>query len=226
MTETEHDTYRKGGAVAGLARHVEQLEKRIDLLRRQVATTADAEDLARLAETVMELEKLIVASNGTPTTVPTWLGLSREADAAESLLSDLVTWLDRIYLRYLDGARGLPECWLWHPDIVEELTWLMGAWHEAYGADGSARAAGDWNDRLRPGVVRRVRETYAPSCSLENHRPENAVPFRPVPFAQTADQIVTWWTTARDQIGPTPTDEQLAEAAEAARRARRGGNNA
>jgi hypothetical protein len=33
--------------------------------------------------------------------------------------------LHTIFLRYPDGAGALPECWLYHPDVVEELTWLL-----------------------------------------------------------------------------------------------------
>lgn len=218
MSEVEHDTYRKGGVVAGLARQIEQLQRRMD-------KTASAAEVKRLAEVVGHLEQLLVKPQQAAEPVPTWLGLGQAPDDAKALLSDLTTWLDLVYLRYVDGAKHFPECWLWHPEVVEELAWLMGAWHEAYSDQGSARTAGDWNDRLRPGVVRRIAEVYAPSCSLENHLPKNATPPRTVPFAETADQIVTWWTATRDQVGPTPTDDQLAEAAEAARRARRGGNH-
>lgn len=224
MSDVEHDTYRKDGAVGALVRQLEQLQLRVDRMRKQIAGKASVDDLDRLGQTVAQLRDLIVKQNGPAEPVPSWLGLGQRPDDAKALLSQLVTWLDRIYLRYVDAARSLPECWLWHPEVVEELAWLMGAWYEAYGDEGTARTAGDWNDRLRPGVVRRIRESYAPSCSLENHLPDNATPPRTVPFAETADQIVTWWTTDRDQPGPTPTDEQLAEAAEAARRTRRGGN--
>lgn len=217
MTETENDTYRKGGAVAGLAREVEQL-------RRQVARMAPADEVVRLAKVVTELEASLVKPPAQAEAVPSWLGLGNDTEHAETLLSDLVTWMGSVYLRYADGAKGLPECWLWHGEVVEELAWLMGAWHEAYGDHGAARAAGDWNDRLRPGVVRRIRDVYAPSCSLENHLPQHATVTRAVPFADTADQIVAWWTTTRAAPGPSPTDAQLAEAAEAARRACRGGN--
>ena len=218
MTETEHDTFRKGGAVAGLAREVEQL-------RRQVQRMAPADEVVRLAKIVTELEATIAQPPVQADPPPTWLGLGNDPSEAECLLSNLTTWLAEVYLRYVDGARGLPECWLWHGEIVEELAWLMGAWHEAYDPQGSARAAGDWHDRLRPGVVRRIRDVYAPSCSLENHLPANATTTREVPFADTAHLIVGWWTTDRDHPGPAPTDDQLAEAAAAARRARRGGGH-
>ena len=44
----------------------------------------------------------------------------------------LAGWVAGIYLRYLDAAQSLPECWLWHPEVVEELLWLHTAWLHAY----------------------------------------------------------------------------------------------
>jgi len=50
-----------------------------------------------------------------------------------------------MYLRYPDAAATLPDCWLWHPDLVEELLWLSHAWTAAYqGPDASVALAGDW----------------------------------------------------------------------------------
>ena len=65
-----------------------------------------------------------------------------------------------VYLRYPDGADHLPECWAWHPDVVEELLWLMHAWAAAYqGPQAWVALVGDWHDRQRPGVVRRIKTT-------------------------------------------------------------------
>jgi hypothetical protein len=52
------------------------------------------------------------------------LNLPDELDTAQQLLAGLVDWMARIYLRYPDAAAGLPDCWAWHPDVVEELLWL------------------------------------------------------------------------------------------------------
>jgi hypothetical protein len=104
----------------------------------------------------------------------------------------------------------------WHSDIIEELVWLMYAWLAAYrDDDASIRAAGDWHDRLRPGVVRRI-HAYAKACSLENHlsgRPR-ATGAPHIPVADTkpdtdgtnaVEVIAAWWTQRRDQPGPAPT---------------------
>ena len=55
-----------------------------------------------------------------------------DPDLAGRLLEELTGWLAAVYLRYPDGADHLPECWMWHPDVLEELLWLMHAWAAAY----------------------------------------------------------------------------------------------
>jgi hypothetical protein len=205
-------------AVAGLAREVEAMRRAM----RQVAT---AGEVARLAEVVAELgETTAAAAAGRPgrqaDPVPSWLVLPTALTDAAAVLRDLSAWLGDVYLRYADAARGLPECWLWHPEIVEELVWLMYAWLAAYRDDeASVRAAGDWHDRLRPGVVRRITH-YAGTCSLELHLPARAAGAPEVPVADATHAIADWWTRRRDEPGPEPTNDQMIAAAAASRRAR------
>ena len=100
--------------------------------------------------------------------------------------------------------------------------WLRHAWHEAYkSADASTRAAGDWHDRLRPGVARRV-ATYLKACSLESHLPGRAAGAATVPSTDAVDPIVAWWVQGRTEPGPAPTDDQLQTAATSARLLRGG----
>ena len=202
-------------AVTGLAREVEGL-------RRSLAGTASAAELTRIADLVTDLSTIVNATGTPADPPPSWLTLPAEVDAAATLLSDLVGWLAQVYLRYSDAARGLPECWLWHPDVVEELVWLRLAWLDAYTSDvASVRAAGDWHDRLRPGVARRIAD-YTRACSLESHLPDRAVGVPPVPMAGAIEEIAAWWCCSRSEPGPSPTDHQLRAAASAARRVRGG----
>ena len=201
-------------AVTGLAREVETV-------RRTLAVTASAAELARVADLVTDLSQLISPAGTPAAPPPSWLALPDDADAAATVLADLVGWLGQIYLRYSD-AQSLPECWLWHPDVVEELVWLRHAWFDAYKAgDASVRAAGDWHDRLRPGVTRRI-AGYTKACSLESHLPERATGATPVPVADAVDPIVAWWAGRRTERGPAPTDRQLQTAVTAGRRPRAG----
>ena len=223
---------RLRSAVAGLASEVESV-------RRGMRTVASTGELARVATTVADLTEVVstIQSVGggkqrESDVCPSWLTLRHEFHDARAILSDLTAWLRDVYLRYADAARELPECWLWHPDIVEELVWLMYAWLAAYRDDDTAsiRAAADWHDRLRPGVVRRI-HAYARTCSLENHLPgrPNATGAPHVPVVDddsTASgalgAIAAWWTDDRDQPGPVPTDDQMTAAAAATRLARTG----
>jgi hypothetical protein len=158
--------------VAGLAREVETLRRRLDQLQSLPQRIEQlAELLARQAETVP------APAAPAPTS---WLDLptdpNRPAESssavrvAEELLSGLAGWVGGVYLRYPDAAQTLPECWLWHPEVVEELLWLHTAWLAAHRPGAASTAVGDWHDRQRPGVVRRIRD-YAGLCSLEQHQP-------------------------------------------------------
>ncbi len=147
-----------------------------------------------------------------PTPAPSWLTAPTDADATISLLEGLCSWLRAVFLRYPDGVAALPECWLWHPDVVEELLWLMHTWLAAYqGKTASVQLAGDWHDRQRPGVIRRLR-TAAGSCSKERHqtRPGWADGPRPaaeVPGTDALASIAGWWAIARDRAAPEPVPD-------------------
>jgi hypothetical protein len=203
-------------AVAGLAREIEALRRQLaDLaqLPRRVEQLADL--LARLAEQTAAQQ---AAGPGTLT----WLDLPTDrpdaAADAEQILARLAGWLASVYLRYTDAARTLPGCWLWHPEVVEELLCLHQAWLAAYAdPDAPVSTAADWHDRLRPGVVRRIKD-YAGMCSLETHQPggDRHTPAPTVPAADAAPAIATWWTTDRTTPPPEPTADQ-ARAAGAAR---------
>ncbi len=169
-----------------------------------------------LATVVADLAEAVNGASPTAGGVASWLDLPTEADAASAVLGELLAWLQVVYLRYPDAAAGLPDCWLWHPDVVEELLWLMQAWLAAYRDDkATVSAAGDWHDRYRLGVVRRI-TTTAGRCSLENHQPRDEQPppgaAPVVPGAGAAEQIATWWATTRTDPPPEPDQWHLATA--------------
>ena len=139
-----------------------------------------------------------------------WLRLPEHDEAAvQALLSELLPWMESTYLRYATGWETFPPCWLWHPEIVEELLWLMDAWNAAYESEeASNKLVGDWHDRQRPGrhpPHRRLR----PGCDVLAHRDEAGQDAVTVPLAADADPFVTWWATGRDDNGPAPTPEQI-----------------
>ena len=199
--------------LAGLVAEVDALRRAVDALAGLPAQVRD------LAGVITALTDHPDGTSGPGARagvdgLPSWLDLSADFADAVTVLGELVAWLHTVYLRYPDAASGLPECWLWHPDVVEELLWLRGAWLEAYHAERAAvAAAGDWHDRQRPGVARRIRAT-AGTCSLEAHQPggERHRGAEPVPLAEAIHTIGDWWTTNRQAIAPAPDAGHIAAA--------------
>ncbi|WP_445185134.1 hypothetical protein ACTXG6_43520 [Pseudonocardia sp. Cha107L01] len=211
-------------AVSGLAREVEALRTKlrpVEGLDKQVTDLANA--LAAMADDLLARNR----KNG-EILAPSWLSIptAEEVDpaAVAEALDGLIGWVGHVYLAYPDAAASFPECWLWHPALLEELMWLWHTWKAAYTEDGaSARLAGDWHDRFRPGVTRRVKAGFS-NCSLANHTDRDQMgDGRPeVPFAEVADSITTWWVCGSHGTAPVPTEGQLERAA-AAWRTGRGG---
>jgi hypothetical protein len=147
--------------------------------------------------------------------VRAWL-LADDPEQAGADLAELIGWLDRVYLVFPDAQ--LPSCWLWHPDVVEELWWLRNAHADAYHPkQGSWLRVGDWHDRQRPGVVRRIREAVG-SCELMLHTPERRPGLggpeqpKPAPLTAAVATIAAWVAAGRPQPAPEPTEAQLDEA--------------
>ena len=197
--------YARVEALAGLAREVDGLRRGLEAVAG-VPTRMD--DLARTVAQLADAIAAVPARPG-PTVAPSWLAAPADPQVIAGLLEELTSWLYAVFLRYPDGTAALPECWLWHPDVVEELLWLMQAWRAAYeGRGASVQLAGDWHDRQRPGVVRRVRQA-AGSCSRENHQTRAGWHNQPggataVPSLDAAASIASWWAHGRDEPGPEP----------------------
>ncbi|MFI5606875.1 hypothetical protein [Amycolatopsis sp. NPDC051903] len=216
-------------AVWGLAKEVEglrtQFETQVGELRATVVPlTAMPEKVSTLARTVRGIAEQLAAGGESEVPSWSWLDLPADLDRSQAMLTELTVWMRRIFLRYPDAVGALPECWMWHPDIVEELLWLAAAWHSAYrDEDATVARAADWHDRYRPGVVRRIKGS-AGGCSLENHEDGGPLhrPAPGVPMGEGLAPIALWWAEQRDTPAPVPTAEQLA-AAQTAARQRRGG---
>lgn len=206
--DDSEERFASAGSVAGLAREVEALRTAVVGLR---GLPAQVDDVTRV---VQELAERVAALATRPRKVvsPSWLVLPEDLAAAQEVLADLVGWLGEVYLRYAGAAKALPECWLWHPDVVEELLWLMHSWQAAYREpNASVALAGDWHDRYRPGVVGRISKS-AGNCSLEKHQPKpgRTLPSGPVvPVSEAMQPIAEWWATRRGETAPHPTEEQV-----------------
>jgi hypothetical protein len=198
-------------AVRGLGREVEAARIAQDGLAAKTTVIDLRGQVAQLADQVADLPNLIPKADQSESyPVVSWLARIPDEFTASEVLAELICWVRLVHLRYADAATGLPECWLWHPEVVEELLWLMQAWRAAY-LKPSIRAVGDWHDRLRPGVVRRI-TGYAGTCSLDNHRQHRAADRVEVPTADAAEAIADWWSGDPDRQAPEPTDQQIAAA--------------
>ncbi|MBW0101640.1 hypothetical protein [Pseudonocardia sp. KRD291] len=192
-------------ATAGVA----DVAARADEARTRAGEAATRVD--DLARTVAQLSDAVTALAQKPRSdpAPTWMLLPVDPAAAAEVLDGLAGWMTRVYLRYSDAAASLPECWCWHPDVVEELLWLMHAWIGAYqGQKASVAAAADWHDRHRPGVVRRI-EARAGTCSRERHQFREGWTTAPsgapvVPAEGELRLIAGWWGSDRDRPAPEP----------------------
>ncbi|MBN9100097.1 MAG: hypothetical protein J0I49_18585 [Pseudonocardia sp.] len=188
--------------LAALARAVERQGRRVGELDRLVRQLAG--DLAEVAAAVL------VPDDDAPAAVRSWL-LADDPERAVTDLVELIGWTRRVFLRYPDAA--LSACWLWHPDVIEELWWLRQAHADAFHPKtGSWQRVGDWHERQRPGVVRRVRHAIG-TCELSVHRGgPHARPAALPPLAEHAETLATSWATDPIAPRPEPTDEQLDQA--------------
>ncbi len=195
--------------VAGLADELRNLAHTVDGVAGIVST-----ELVPLTQTVADLSQQVAAITGdvarlaqepaTPNDdrhgALTWLGYEGDTETAERILTHLNHWITDIYCRYTD-ITDHPGCWIYHPDMVEELLWLYNAWLHAYSARARPDDRGAWHDRQRLGVAHRITTSYARACRHDHH------PQPPTPEA--IRDVAQWWTTARHQPPPEPTGQQL-----------------
>lgn len=225
-------TEAEDSLVVALARAVDRAVRRLDGLDHVMTELAvDVTVLARSLDTrVHPFDGTPGRASGGPSNgasgratgereMRSWL-LADDHGQAVTDLADLAVWMDAVYLRYRDAT--VPSCWLWHPEVVEELWWLRCAHTDAYDCEtGSWLRVGDWHDRQRPGVVRRITRAVG-SCELALHVTDPSHPGRltststdvsppaPAPLASAVAQVAAAWTAAR--ATPEPDLGQLAEA--------------
>ena len=197
--------------VEALGRELYRVAQRVDRVERVAAQTV--EQLVRPAGRVGDADEEPPADEWR-----SWFHLGDRVAAGEDL-DDLLGWLRAVYLRY-DRAE-LSTCWAWHPGVVEELRVVRDAHREAIAAvaESGVRALGDWHERSRPGVVKRV-SAALDGCDLTRHAAGHNRAPRPitVPLADHLDDLTSTWTTTRTT--PHPTADQLHQADQHHRAAR------
>jgi len=114
------------------------IEARLDRLAGQIAAIALGDS----------------AESGPPVS---WFDVT-DADVAERMLTELADWVKRVVRRYPE-SRQLGNCWMHHPELVEQLIVLRLLWMRAYrNPDGQVEKAAEWQDRWLPGFFGRIRE--------------------------------------------------------------------
>lgn len=203
------------GAESGLGRQVERLSRQVVKTDAQVRSLAAG--LQRLTERVTS--NTSPGSPGSGSADPSeadevltsWLTTS-DFPEATALVDALTPWITAVYLRFPDS--DLPTCWALHPHVVEELWWLRNAWFDAYaGPKPSWQKIGDWHDRQRPGVVKRLSGGDSGNrCNLGKHA-TNPQPEPAAPMPDLLPHVLTaWCSTGRARWPLSPTTEQIADA--------------
>jgi len=210
--------------IAVLAADLERVTRRVeDAAGKAVKASEIAVDAHKVISVLSKQIEGIARARTTPpdqaepVPVVSWMTVSDPGEA-HRLLQRLIEWLGTVYLRYPDASK-IKGCWLWHANVVEELLTLHQAWYAAYvSTEATIARAVDWQDRARPGVVRRITKALS-GCSLQQHKPSGPADVLPprVPAADAAENIASWWATTHGRTAaPSPTPAQLAD--ETARR--------
>lgn len=230
-------------AIRALARDLAELRTAVDELREQTSAASEGaaaavRAAATLTDTVEKIRTRTAASaaesqesdvpahavrsgvtpppgDGTP--AEPWWTVS-DADIAQARLSDLVDWIESVYVRYLDSTTELTPCWAYHADVVTELLTLRDTWHAVYyGPAASPQAVQDWHDRYRPGTVQRVTAVLR-GCGLAKHSGQSYKPPR-TPGAEAIGTISSWWSDTHGTSAPPPPTPDLLASEQASRSA-------
>ncbi|WP_432830032.1 hypothetical protein [Dactylosporangium sp. CA-092794] len=159
---------------APLTDEVARLRARLlDVEQRLASVTAAVNDLAGIAADVTALSERLTdqAPHRTAAAPPRPSWFEADAERAVALLTDLTDWVARILVRHVAAREALPECWMLHGEVVEELLWLKDAWAEAYhGPQSTPSLVADWHDRRLPGLMSRIKRYPGQNCGFAEHR--------------------------------------------------------
>jgi hypothetical protein len=164
----------------------------------------------RLEKMVANLDKVARAvnvRNGTepPEPLDGWF-LQKDPDTALSRARELADWVEAVWLHY--PKSDLPPCWAWHPAVVEELLVAFELWREAFITKPSWSSAGDWHEKTRPGVARRLAEAEVANCEIKRHQEggDRADRAPAAPLRSALDVIAQMWAVNRETPYPTVQD--------------------
>jgi hypothetical protein len=203
-----------------IAREIEVLRRKVDQIAKSAEQSAEETGRA-LGEIVDRLEGLTTASDQDEDDEPalvSWFDVRGGEQGAidldaEQLLAKLHDWMNAVLFRFPDSAKQLGEsCWLWHPEVVEELLTLRAAWIEAYQTAPSPRAAMEWLSKHRPDCMTRLK-TYLAACSIDRHGAGDTriAPTVPLAAEEQVSAMAAWWVQGGRSTPPRPSPGLLAE---------------
>jgi hypothetical protein len=191
---------------------------------RNMTTTVNgmaevATQVTGLSDQVMALAERLTSgeadSESAAPALPSWFEI--EGERAQQMLADLVEWVDAILVRHYAAREALPECWMFHGEVVEDLLWLRAAWVAAHrDPDAKPHHAADFHERWLPSMMSRLRRQFgAGMCGFGKHRDgsgqyrqlrEEQFPDSRVPATdpRAVETYARWWAQDRGRVDGVP----------------------
>jgi hypothetical protein len=167
----------------------------VEALRGEVATLSGV--VAELGGMVQDLAGDIIrfVAQGDPSAVRSWISVD-DPELGRLMLADLAEWLDAVWVRFPGPV--LPECWAYHPAVVEELWVVMNLYRSCFRKGGTWQGFADWLARYRPGAAERI-DKAAGSCELSEHVPGSELDPEKWPSVPSVDlsEVADYWTGHR-----------------------------
>jgi hypothetical protein len=175
----------------------------VEALRGEVATLSGV--VAELGGMVQDLAGDIVrfVAQGDPSAVRSWIAVD-DPELGRLMLADLAEWLSSVWVRFPGPA--LPECWAYHPYVVEELWVVMNLHRACFRKGGTWQNLADWLKTYRPAAAERIQKEVG-SCELTEHEPGadlDPVDWASVPEADLSEVADYWTGHRRAPYPPSP----------------------
>ena len=173
MSERSRESAQQPRDVMAVWERTRTLGKKLDGVSERLETLEGQNLADAVAELSLTVKKLAEKPDSPKFAVWNWSRFNpqQQAQAWEILLD----WtMDVFRVRYprsfqdmLGYSKGAVSCWHLHPDMVESLTGLMGAWNWAYeDAESGPLRVSEWLGRWLPDAVRQGQVILA-NCKIE-----------------------------------------------------------